>query len=94
MNDTYDFYKGDMGTNYPTVDGKLSIRCYFEALYNCYYLYRNRFLKKFSDTDNSKSNNQSNSLIKYKYNFYFHPFYKDCVNSDLLRIDFIYIIFT
>jgi len=88
MNDTYDFYKGDMGTNYPTVDGKVSIQCYFEALYNCYYLYRNRFLKKFSDTDtdNSKSDNLSNNLLKYEYHFYFHPSCKDCVNSDLLLL--------
>jgi len=64
MNDTYDFYKGDMSTNYPTVDGKLSIRCYFEALYNCYYLYRKRFLKKFADNDNNESNNLSNSILK------------------------------
>ncbi|CAI6356516.1 unnamed protein product [Macrosiphum euphorbiae] len=64
MADTYDFYKGDMGTNYPTVDGKVSIRCYFEALYNCYYLYRKRFLKKFADTNNSESNTQSNTSPK------------------------------
>lgn len=68
MDDTYDFYKGDMGTNYPTVDGKVSIRCYFEALYNCYYLYRKRFLKKFAGTDYSKSNILSNTSTIFIFN--------------------------
>ncbi|XP_015376005.1 PREDICTED: hydroxymethylglutaryl-CoA synthase 1-like isoform X1 [Diuraphis noxia] len=82
MNDTYDFYKGDMGTNYPTVDGKVSIRCYFEALYNCYYLYRNRFLKKFSDTDNSNSNNQSPKSVLQQFDaIVFHSPYGKLVRK-------------
>lgn len=61
MNDTYDFYKGDMHTNYPLVNGKLSIKCYFEALYNCYYLYRRKFLNKFTD------HNEPNTSIYFKH---------------------------
>lgn len=61
MNDTYDFYKGNMFTNYPIVNGKLSIQCYFEALYNCYYLYRKRFLNKFTDVI------ESNTSIYFKH---------------------------
>lgn len=49
MDDTYDFYKGDMCSNYPLVDGKLSIQCYFKALLNCYTLYRKHFLKNLEN---------------------------------------------
>lgn len=57
MDDTYDFYKGDMGTSYPMVDGKLSIRCYLDALSNSYSLYRRKFLDKSIDfgTENNTS---------------------------------------
>ncbi|XP_060844573.1 hydroxymethylglutaryl-CoA synthase 1-like [Rhopalosiphum padi] len=82
MNDTYDFYKGDMSTNYPTVDGKVSIRCYFEALYNCYYLYRKRFLKKFADNDNNKSNNLSpKSVLQHFDAIVFHSPYGKLVRK-------------
>ena len=38
----YDFYKPDMMSEYPTVDGKLSIQCYLSALDKCYQLYRQK----------------------------------------------------
>jgi len=44
MDDQYDFYKGNMHTNFPLVNGKLTILCYLKALYNCYVLYRKKFL--------------------------------------------------
>lgn len=31
----YDFYKPDVSSEYPTVDGKLSIDCYLRAIDNC-----------------------------------------------------------
>lgn len=42
MKDVYDFYKPDLSSEYPVVDGKLSIQCYFNALDECYRLYRTR----------------------------------------------------
>nr|NVI74466.1 HMG coenzyme A synthase [Cucujiformia] len=44
----YDFYKPDLTSEYPTVDGKLSIQCYLSALDNCYNLYSKNFAKKFN----------------------------------------------
>ncbi|KAL1502106.1 hypothetical protein ABEB36_007300 [Hypothenemus hampei] len=35
----YDFYKPDLTSEYPVVDGKLSVQCYLEALDNCYQIY-------------------------------------------------------
>jgi hydroxymethylglutaryl-CoA synthase len=34
--DIYDFYKADMASEFPTVDGHLSIESYLEALHYCY----------------------------------------------------------
>lgn len=39
MQHVYDFYKPDMDSEYPTVDGKLSIQCYLHALDKCYEVY-------------------------------------------------------
>ncbi|NXE43830.1 HMCS1 protein, partial [Ptilorrhoa leucosticta] len=42
MQHAYDFYKPDMVSEYPVVDGKLSIQCYLSALDHCYTVYRNK----------------------------------------------------
>ncbi|KAG5880266.1 hypothetical protein JTB14_003415 [Gonioctena quinquepunctata] len=42
----YDFYKPDLTSEYPVVDGKLSIQCYLSALDNCYQLYKKNVNKK------------------------------------------------
>lgn len=46
MDHAYDFYKPDLSSEYPTVDGKLSIQCYLSALDTCYQLYRQKFIKR------------------------------------------------
>jgi len=43
VEDAYDFYKPNLESEYPIVDGKLSISCYLRALDRCYYDYRSRF---------------------------------------------------
>lgn len=42
MQHAYDFYKPDMVSEYPVVDGKLSIQCYLSALDQCYSVYKNK----------------------------------------------------
>lgn len=39
MQHAYDFYKPNMSSEYPVVDGKLSVRCYLNALDQCYLRY-------------------------------------------------------
>jgi hydroxymethylglutaryl-CoA synthase len=48
MQHAYDFYKPDMLSEYPTVDGKLSIECYLNALDQCYKLFRLKASAKFA----------------------------------------------
>ncbi|XP_067885268.1 hydroxymethylglutaryl-CoA synthase, cytoplasmic isoform X2 [Heterodontus francisci] len=42
MQHAYDFYKPDMVSEYPVVDGKLSIQCYLSALDHCYMFFCNK----------------------------------------------------
>ncbi|XP_057674758.1 hydroxymethylglutaryl-CoA synthase, cytoplasmic isoform X2 [Corythoichthys intestinalis] len=42
MQHAYDFYKPNLMSEYPVVDGKLSIECYLSALDRCYSVYRNK----------------------------------------------------
>jgi len=46
MQHAYDFYKPNMSSEYPLVDGKLSIKCYFTAIDNCYSRYKDKLTKK------------------------------------------------
>jgi len=43
MEHAYDFYKPTPGSEYPVVDGKLSIQSYFKALDHCYEGYAQKF---------------------------------------------------
>jgi len=43
MEHVYDFYKPNLDSEYPLVDGQLSISCYYRALDNCYRIYRDSF---------------------------------------------------
>jgi hydroxymethylglutaryl-CoA synthase len=43
MEHAYDFYKPNLSSEYPVVDGHLSIGCYLRALDSCYASYGDRF---------------------------------------------------
>ena len=59
MQHVYDFYKPDLSSEYPYVDGKLSIQCYLGALDQCY--------KNYCERANTKQQNGQCSL-------YYHHF--------------------
>ena len=48
MQHAYDFYKPDMASEYPTVDGHLSVKCYLEALDQCYLKYKTKYGAKIA----------------------------------------------
>lgn len=72
MNHAYDFFKPDLTSEYPVVDGKLSIKCYLNALDQCYKSY----LSKCNDNFNL---NQFDSFI-------FHTPYCKLVQKSLARL--------
>lgn len=61
MQHAYDFYKPDLTSEYPVVDGQFSIKCYIEALDACYKAYnkRERFLQS---TGNGPANEAETSV--------------------------------
>ncbi|KAI4467883.1 3-hydroxy-3-methylglutaryl coenzyme a synthase [Holotrichia oblita] len=67
MRHAYDFYKPDLTSEYPFVDGKLSIQCYLSALDNCYNLYKKKQRKKELIRDVEKAFiNYSNKIFEEK----------------------------
>ncbi|KAG7009365.1 hypothetical protein G7Y79_00002g004800 [Physcia stellaris] len=42
MRHAYDFYKPDLTSEYPVVDGQFSVKCYTEAVDSCYKAYNDR----------------------------------------------------
>lgn len=78
MKHAYDFYKPDLTSEFPVVDGKLSIQCYLSALDNCYQLYCSKYQK---ENPNAKviGLNQFDALV-------FHTPYCKLVQKSLARI--------
>ncbi|KAK9667598.1 3-hydroxy-3-methylglutaryl coenzyme A synthase, partial [Basidiobolus ranarum] len=69
----YDFYKPDLASEYPMVDGQLSVVCYARALDNCYQRYIARLAKK--------ENIEKPSLDNFDYMLFHSPYTKLVVKS-------------
>ena len=78
MQHAYDFYKPDLMSEYPVVDGKLSIECYLNALDRCYRLYTQRADHKALQSQytyvlppsiNDRSNCMYNTCVQAGYTF-------------------------
>ena len=50
MEHVYDFYKPNLSSEYPIVDGKLSIQCFLRSLDSCYAGFREKYKNKY-ETD-------------------------------------------
>ncbi|XP_049876946.1 hydroxymethylglutaryl-CoA synthase 1 [Pectinophora gossypiella] len=78
MTHAYDFYKPDLSSEFPYVDGKLSIQCYLSALDNCY----NLFCKKMRKVDP-----EFKGLLSLD-GMLFHTPYCKLVQKSLARVSF------
>lgn len=76
MEHAYDFYKPDLSSEYPVVDGKLSIQCYLSSLDKCYQLYAN----KATQVDGSEFSLQGADF------FLFHSPFTKLVTKSLARL--------
>nr|XP_026690482.1 hydroxymethylglutaryl-CoA synthase 1 [Ciona intestinalis] len=79
MRHAYDFYKPDLTSEYPVVDGKLSVQSYITALDNCYQNYCRKASKKIK----TKSSTFNLSNIDYML---FHSPYCKLVQKSVARI--------
>ncbi|QMW48456.1 hypothetical protein G4B11_011974 [Aspergillus flavus] len=74
MKHVYDFYKADLKSEYPLVDGHFSNTCYLQALDNCYQRYRSKKLAKTSGELNGVStSNKSSFLDTFDYMVFHAP---------------------
>jgi len=78
MEHVYDFYKPNLNSEYPVVDGQLSIQCYLKALDMCY----DNFTKKFQE-----KTGKAFSLKDAEY-FLFHSPYNKLVRKAIGRLQF------
>lgn len=62
----YDFYKPDLTSEYPVVDGHFSIKCYTEAVDHCYRGYNEREAKFHGKTVNGTTNGTTNGVSEHK----------------------------
>ena len=76
MEHAYDFYKPNLSSEFPVVDGKLSIQCYLTALDKCYQLY------------SEKAGRGQFTLADGDY-FVFHSPFTKLVQKSLARLKFI-----
>ncbi|KAL1140119.1 hypothetical protein AAG570_000051 [Ranatra chinensis] len=83
MRHAYDFYKPDLASEYPVVDGKLSIKCYLSALDECYRLYcaKARLVSNLTgdDSNDAVGINSFDAMI-------FHAPYGKLVQKSLARM--------
>lgn len=77
----YDFYKPDLSSEYPTVDGKLSIQCYLSALDACYQTFSRKCNATKEASSSPMSLEQLNALL-------FHSPFCKLVQKSLARLSF------
>uniref|UniRef100_A0ACD5WFQ3 Uncharacterized protein n=1 Tax=Avena sativa TaxID=4498 RepID=A0ACD5WFQ3_AVESA len=89
MAHVYDFYKPDLASEYPVVDGKLSQTCYLMALDSCYNTFCKRYEKiegkKFSivDADSFVFHSPYNKLVQKSFaRLYYNDFLRNCSTVD------------
>ncbi|CAA7399838.1 unnamed protein product [Spirodela intermedia] len=85
MSHVYDFYKPDLASEYPVVDGKLSQTCYLMALDLCYSRFCSKFEKyegrqfSLSDADYVVFHSPYNKLVQKSFaRLYFNDFTRNC----------------
>jgi hydroxymethylglutaryl-CoA synthase len=64
MTHAYDFYKPDMKSEYPLVDGQLSISCYLSALDSCYKQLRDNVDRVLTDAKLKERHPDAVALLK------------------------------
>merc|ERR1712127_114634 len=93
----YDFYKPVMDSEYPIVDGQLSVVCYLNALDICYNQYKRKFKalaqkNMLNDINNNNSDEDADPNDKDLFNlnkasgFLFHSPYCKLVQKSFARL--------
>ena len=85
MANTYDFYKPKLDSEYPEVDGPLSVTSYITALDGSYKAYREKIAKKVfnksSSAPDSIDSKTAFSLADVDYNVFHSPYGKQVIKA-------------
>jgi hydroxymethylglutaryl-CoA synthase len=73
MAHAYDFYKPDLTSEYPYVDGHFSIRCYTEAVDACYKAYNKRAAALAANCSNGVNGHAAEGLDRFDYLVFHAP---------------------
>ncbi|KAJ5916279.1 hypothetical protein N7504_000294 [Penicillium tannophilum] len=75
MTHAYDFYKPDLTSEYPVVDGHFSLKCYTEAVDACYKAYdvREKALKANQNGTNGATDESQTGLDRFEYLLFHAP---------------------
>ncbi|KAJ5760972.1 hypothetical protein N7520_008128 [Penicillium odoratum] len=75
MTHAYDFYKPDLTSEYPVVDGHFSLKCYTEAVDACYKAYdvREKVLKANQNGTNGATDESQTALDRFEYLLFHAP---------------------
>lgn len=84
MANAWDFYKPDLASSYPVVDGKMSMLCYMQAADSCY----NIFKKKFINRVISKEGGDKNITLDTFDGYVFHAPFCKMVQKTMIRLAF------
>ncbi|KAK1345329.1 hypothetical protein QTO34_014040 [Cnephaeus nilssonii] len=90
MQHAYDFYKPDMLSEYPIVDGRLSIQCYLSALDRCYSVTAKRSVPSgrkvgFRRSPQLEGNDRDFTLNDFSFMIFHSPYCK-LVQKSLARM--------
>lgn len=77
----YDFYKPDLSSEYPVVDGKLSINCYLGALDKCYQGYKTKVKQAREVSPDCNQSEEAVCLDHFDYMLFHVPFSRLCQKS-------------
>lgn len=85
MANVYDFYKPDLTSEYPYVDGPLSNQCYLQALDQCYNLYFDKVNRAHASCPGAADKNQTVQLEHFD-GILFHAPYCKLVQKSVARM--------
>src|SRR6218665_2527411 len=86
MANVYDFYKPDLNSEYPYVDGPLSNQCYLQALDQCYNVYFDK-VNRLHGQDETDSGKKPTQIQLGHYDaILFHAPYCKLVQKSVARL--------
>ena len=86
MANVYDFYKPDLSSEYPYVDGPLSNKCYLQALDKCYNLYFDKVNLIHANCSGANEENHKTVTLDSFDGILFHAPYCKLVQKSVARM--------